>query len=80
MIRSRYRTPLSAAVIETARTAVGEELRRRLSVVREPPPEIEELIARLVALDSMKRRAAECRAVAYWPLHPQLPGATPARS
>jgi len=80
MIRSRYRAPLSAPVIEAARTAVVEELRRRLSVVREPPPEIEELIARLVALDSMKRRAAECRAVASSPLHPQLPGAMPARS
>jgi hypothetical protein len=80
MIRSRYRAPLSAPVIEAARTAVGEELRRRLSVVREPPPEIEELIARLVALDSMKRRAAECRAVAFLPLQLPLPRATHTRS
>ena len=80
MIRSSYRAALSTPVIEAARTAVGEELGRHLSVVREPPPEIEELIARLVALDSVKQHAAERRVVASSPLHPQLPGATPSRS
>jgi hypothetical protein len=55
---------LSATVIEAARTAVGEELPRYLPVMQEPPPEIRELIARLVALDSVKQRAAEHSAVA----------------
>jgi hypothetical protein len=80
MIRPNYRAALSTPVIEAARTAVGEELGRRLSVVREPPPEMKELIARLVALDSVKQRVAERRVVASSPLQPQLPGATPARS
>jgi hypothetical protein len=73
MTRSRYELALSATVIEAARTAVGEELPRYLPVMREPPPEIRELIARLVALDSVKQRPAEHSAVASLPLQPPLP-------
>jgi hypothetical protein len=80
MTRSRYELALSATVIEAARTAVGEQLRRHLPAVQEPPPEIRELIARLVALDSVKQRDAERRVVASLPLQLPLPGATPPRS
>ena len=73
MTRSRYELALSATVIEAARTAVGEELSRSLPVMQEPPPEIRDLLARLVALDSAKRRAAEQAAVASLPLQPPLP-------
>jgi len=73
MTRSRYKLALSATVIESARTAVGEELPRYLPVMQEPPPEIRELIARLVALDSVKQRAANQAAVASLPLQPPLP-------
>jgi len=61
---------LTATVIEAARTAVGEGLQRYLPTVQEPPPEIRELIARLVALDSAKQRATERSAVASLPLQP----------
>lgn len=71
MTRSRYKLALSATVIEATRTAVGEELPRHLSVMQEPPPEIRELIARLVALDSVKQRAAKQAAATSLPL--QLP-------
>jgi hypothetical protein len=73
MTRSRYELRLTATVIEAARTAVGEELPRYLPAVQEPPPEIRELIARLVALDSVKQRATEHSAVASLPLQPPLP-------
>jgi len=73
MTRSPYELRLTATVIEAARTAVGEELPRYLPVMQEPPPEIRELLARLVALDSAKRRAAEHTAVASLPLQPPLP-------
>jgi hypothetical protein len=73
MIRSRYELRLTATVVEAARTAVGEELTRYLPAVQEPPPEIRELIARLVALDNAKQRAAEHSAVAPLPLRPPLP-------
>jgi hypothetical protein len=80
MIRSRYELRLTATVIEAARTAVTEELPRYLPVMQEPPPEIRELIARLVALDSVEQRAVERRALASLPLQLPLPGATPPRS
>jgi hypothetical protein len=73
MTRSRYELALSATVIEATRTAVAEELPRHLPVMQEPPPEIRELIARLVALDSAKQRAAEQSAAASLPLQPPLP-------
>jgi len=80
MTRSRYEIALSATVIEAARTAVGEKLPQYLPVVREPPPEIRELLARLVALDSVKQRATERRrGAASLPLQPPLPRATPPR-
>ena len=79
MTRSRYEFALSATVIEAARTAVGEQLPRYLPGVHEPPPEIRELIARLVALDSVKQRAAEPRVAASLPLQPP-PRETPPRS
>jgi hypothetical protein len=72
MTRSRYELVLSATVVEAARTAVGEELLRYLPVMQEPPPEIRELIARLVALDSVKQRDAERTAVASLALQPPL--------
>jgi len=71
MTRSSYELRLTTTVIEAARTAVTEELPRYLPVLQEPPPEIRELIARLVALDSLKQRATEHGAVASLPL--QLP-------
>jgi hypothetical protein len=80
MTRSRYELALSAAVIEAARTAVGEQLPRYLPAMQEPPPKIRELIARLVALDSVKQRTAERRVVASLSLQPPLPRATPPRS
>jgi hypothetical protein len=80
MTRSPYELTLSATVIEEARTAVGEQLRRHLPAVQEPPPEIRELIARLVALDSVKQRHAERRVVASLPLQAPLPRAMPPRS
>ena len=73
MTRSPYELALTATVIEAARTAVAEELPRYLPVMQEPPPEIRELIARLVALDSAKQRATEHSAVASLPLQPPLP-------
>ena len=73
MTRSPYELRLTATVIEAARTAVTEELPRYLPVMQEPPPEISELIARLVALDSVKQRATEHSAVASLPLQPPLP-------
>jgi hypothetical protein len=76
MTGSRYELALSATVTEAARTAVGEQLRRHLPAVQEPPPEIGELIARLAALDSERQRAAERRVVASLPLQLPLPGAT----
>jgi hypothetical protein len=80
MTRSRYELALSATVIEAARAAVGEQLRRYLPAVQEPPPDIREQIARLVALDSVKQRDAERRVVASLPLQPPLPRETPPRS
>jgi hypothetical protein len=79
MTRSRYKLAPSGTVIDAARTAVAEELGRHLPVMRETPPEIRELIARLVALDSVKRRAAEPRLVASFSPQLPLPGATPPR-
>ena len=79
MTRSRYRSAPSATVIQAAQTAIGEQLQRQLPAVQEPPPEIRELIARLAALDSEKRRAAERRVVVSLTLQPALPGATPPR-
>ena len=73
MTRSPYELRLTATVIEAARTAVTEELPRYLPVMQEPPPEISELIARLVALDSAKQRATEHSAVASLLLQPPLP-------
>ena len=52
MTRSTYELAQSAKVIEAARTGVAEQLRRDLPAMQELPPEISELIARLVALDS----------------------------
>jgi hypothetical protein len=78
MIRSRYKLALSGTVIEAARTAVAQELGRRVPVVRETPLEIREMIARLVALDSVKQRA-ETHLVASLPPQLPLPGATPPR-
>jgi hypothetical protein len=80
MTQSRYELALSATVIEAARTAVGEQLPRHLPALQELPPEIRELIARLVAFDSVKQRAAERRGAASLPLQPPLPRATPPRS
>jgi hypothetical protein len=80
MIRSRYELALNAAAIEAARTAVAEQLPRYLPAVQDPPPEIRELIARLVALDSVEQRAAKRRVVASSPLQLPLPRATPPRS
>ena len=79
MTRSAYELALSAKVVEAARTGVAEELRRHLPAMQEPPAEIRELIARLVALDSAEQRAPERRAVAALPLQLPLPRATPAR-
>ena len=79
MTRSTYELAQSAKVIEAARTGVAEQLRRDLPVLQEPPAEIRELLARLVALDSAGRRTAERRAVASLPLQLPLPGATPPR-
>jgi hypothetical protein len=73
MTRSRYELRLAATVIEAARTAVTDEVTRYLPVMQEPPPEIRELIARLVALDSAKQRATERIAVASLSLQPPLP-------
>jgi hypothetical protein len=80
MSRSRYELALSATAIEAARTAVAEQLPRYLPAMQEPPPEIRELIARLVALGSVKQRAAERRVAAALPLQLPLPRATPPRS
>ena len=79
MTRSTYESAQSAKVIEAARTGVAEQLRRDLRVLQEPPAEIRELLARLVALDSAGRRTAERRAVASSPLQLPLPGATSPR-
>jgi hypothetical protein len=79
MPRSHYKLTPSGTVIEAARTAVAEELRRHLPVVRESPPEIRELIAQLVALDTVRQRAAKHRAIASLGLQLPLPGATPRR-
>jgi hypothetical protein len=73
MTRSRYELRLTATVIAAARTAVTEELPRYLPVMQEPHPEIRELIARLVALDIAKQRAAAHTALASLPLQPSLP-------
>jgi hypothetical protein len=59
MTRSHYDITESMAVTEAAGTAIRKKLPQYLPVVREPPLEIRELLARLVALDSVKRRAAE---------------------
>jgi hypothetical protein len=80
MARSRYERVLSAAVVEAARVAVGKQLPRHLPAMQEPSPEIRQLIARLVALDSVKRRAGEGRADAVLPLEPLPPHARPLRS
>jgi hypothetical protein len=79
MTPSSYRAALSTRVIKAARTAVAEELERHLSVVPEAPPEIRRLIARLVALDDVKQRAAKRSVVAPSPLQPRLPGAASPR-
>jgi hypothetical protein len=79
MARSTYESAQSAKVIEAARTGIAEQLRRDLPAMQEPPAEISELIARLVALDNVERRTAERRAVAPLPLQLPLPGATPPR-
>ena len=79
MPRSHYKLTPSGTVIEAARTAVAEELRRRLPAVQESPLEIRELLARLVALDSVKQRAADRRLVASVPVQVLLPGAMPPR-
>ena len=71
--RSPYEIAQSATVIAAARTAVGEHLPRYLPAVQEPTPEIRELLARLVALDSAKQRATERSAVATLALQPPLP-------
>jgi len=73
MTRSRYELRLTATLVEAARTAVGEELPRCRPAVQAPPPEISELIAWLVALDSVKQRTTERSALASLPLHPPLP-------
>ena len=73
MTRSPYELALSATVIEAARTAVGDEVPRYLPVMQEPPPEIRELIARLVALDSAKQLATERIAGSSLSLQPPLP-------
>ena len=80
MSQSRYELALSATAIAAARTAVAEQLPRYLPAMQEPPPEIRELIARLVALGSMKQRAAERRAVVALPIQLPLPRAMPPRS
>ena len=80
MTRSIYASALSANVVDAARTAVAEQLPRHLPAVPEPPPEIRGLIARLVALDSAKQRAAESRVAASVPLQLPLPGTMPPRS
>jgi hypothetical protein len=79
MTRLRYEIPPRAALVEAARTGIGEQLPRYFPALREAPPEIRELVARLVALDHAKRRAeerqsAERRAPAFLRLRPlQLP-------
>jgi hypothetical protein len=80
MTRSRYALALSATVVEAARTAVAEQLPRYLPAMQEPPAEIRELIAQLVALGSVEQRAGERRVVAALPLQLPLPRATPPRS
>jgi hypothetical protein len=67
MTRSAYELALSAKVIDAARTGVAEELPRHLPAMQEPPAEIRELIARLVALDSAEQRATERRAAGLAP-------------
>ncbi len=79
MTRSRYELALSATVIEAARTAIAKQLLRYFPATQEPPPEIRELIARLVALESVEQRATERRVVASLLLQ-LLPRATPTRS
>jgi len=79
MTRSAYESVLGAKVIEAARTGVAEQLRRHLPGMQEPPAEISELIARLVAPNSVEQRAAERRAVASLPLELPLPPAAPPR-
>ena len=79
MTRSTYELAQSAKVIAAARTGVAEQLRRDLPAMQEPPAEIRELLARLVALDSVEQRTAERRAAASLPLQLPLPGATPPR-
>ena len=77
--RLRYEIPPRVTLIEAARTGIGEQLPRYFPALREAPPEIRELAARLVALDHVKqraeeRRSAERRAAAFLPLRPlQLP-------
>jgi hypothetical protein len=77
MTRSCYELALGAKVIEAARTAVAEQLPGYLPAMQEPPPEISELIARLVALE--EQRTTERRVVASLPFQVPLPGATPPR-
>jgi hypothetical protein len=80
MTRSPCELALSAAVIEAARTAAGEQLPRYLPAIQEPPPEIRALIARLAVLGGMTQPAAERRVVASLPLQLPLPRATSPRS
>ena len=78
MTRPRYELALGATVVEAARTAVAKQLPRHLPAVQEPPREIRELIARLVALDSVDRAVGR-RAVTSLSLQLPPPQATPRR-
>jgi len=74
MTKSSYELAMTTTVIGAARTAVGEQLPRHLPALQEPPVEIRQLLARLVAADGAERRAAERQTAASLPLQlPQWP-------
>jgi hypothetical protein len=74
MTRSSYEISSRTALIDAARTALGEQLPRHVPALHEPPAEIRQLLASLVALDSAKRRDARREAAASLPLElPQWP-------
>jgi len=69
MTRSHYEMSLSTTLIEAARAALGEQLPRYVPVPQQPPGNMRQLLARLVALDDAKRRrAAEHQFAASLPL------------
>jgi hypothetical protein len=68
MTRSRYEMSLSATLIDAARAALGQQLPHHVPVLHEPTGDMRQLLARLVAVEDAKRRAAEHQFAASLPL------------